>query len=129
MKPLGWFLAFYLATVGVAHAQAPVPSITPGYPTEGPIAKYLFDGRAAVTVTSHLVFPQVGQRRSRNAWFPVKVGALVGCGAGAILGFTLSPHYGDTRPFGPAERAKATLGMCAVVGAFGAVVGYVIATR
>ena len=70
---------------------------------------------------------QTRTSRGHSPWFPVKVGAIIGCSAGAILGFMAYPYIADSSDTG--QRLKLTAGSCIGTGTFGAAIGYAIATR
>ena len=121
--------ALLVVSVGAAQAEEPPRSSVARGGSQGPIATYLSANGVPRLETGEPAIQQARQSRSRSPWFPVKVGAIVGCGTGAVLGFTLSPYVGDPGPFGAAQRLKATAEMCVILGAAGAVVGFLIATR
>jgi hypothetical protein len=73
-------------------------------------------------------FAQGGTSRKRHSiYFPIKVGAGVGCASGATLAYLIWPYTGD-----PGVRPGPTTAMvesCVVVGLIGAGIGYLIAAH
>jgi hypothetical protein len=70
------------------------------------------------------------QRRlptKHSTTFPIKLGAAIGCGAGAVAGYLISPYIGDPGP--DTGRGGAMLKSCVVFGLVGAGIGYFIATH
>ena len=75
-------------------------------------------------------FAQGGTSRKRHSiYFPIKVGAGVGCGSGATLAYFISPHMGDPAPNPGARRATAMAESCVVGSLMGAGIGYLIAAH
>jgi hypothetical protein len=73
---------------------------------------------------------QGGPSRKRHSiYFPIKVGAGVGCGSGATLAYFISPHMGDPAPNPGARRATAMAESCVVGSLMGAGLGYLIAAH
>jgi hypothetical protein len=98
-----------------------------------PIGESISAVRSApgVTRSNGLPSAQGGTSPTRHSiYFPIKVGAAVGCGTGATLAYFISPYVGGPGPQTAGDvRQSAMIKSCVVGGLLGAGIGYLIATH